>query len=129
MKALWPASLLAALLAAPAYADCTPPNSDINIPDGNTATKDEMIAAQHAVKTADTAMQQYSECLKAEQDTKLAAGGDQMKDDEKLKIATEYASRQNAEVEKLQKVADKFNVEVRAWKAKNVPPAAPPAHP
>ena len=54
--------------------------------------------------------------------------GTDMKDEERVKISTEYASRQNAEVEKLQKLADKFNVEVRAFKAKQ-PPAAAPAPP
>ena len=42
-----------------------------------------------------------------------------MKDEERVKISTDYANRQNVEVEKLQKLADKFNVEVRAFKAKN----------
>jgi hypothetical protein len=31
---------------------------------------------------------------------------------------------QDSAVDRVQKVADKFNVELRAWKAKNAPPAA-----
>jgi hypothetical protein len=55
-----------------------------------------------------------------------------MKDEAKVKISTEYANLQNAEVEKLQKLADQFNVEVRAFKAKQAAaqaaaPAATPA--
>jgi hypothetical protein len=50
-----------------------------------------------------------------------------------VKISADYANRQNAEVEKLQKLADRFNVEVRAFKAKQPPaagqPATPPATP
>ena len=59
-----------------------------------------------------------------------------MKDDQKIKIATEYTDRQNEVADKLQKIADQFNVEVRAYKAKMAAaaaatpaPAAQPAKP
>jgi len=125
MNALLPLSLVAVLAAAPVYADCPLPNEDIKIPDGATATKDQMLAAQHAIKDADAAIATFADCLRDEQDAKIAAGGDKMTDAEKLKISTEYVNRQNAEVEKLQKLADQFNVELRAYKAKQTPPPAP----
>jgi len=118
MKALLPLSLVAALVAAPAFADCTVPLNDVQIPRGNKATMDEMIAGKHAVQEYNTQVEAYSQCLKAEQDAKIAAGGPDMKDEEKVKIAAAYAARQNEQVEKLQSVADRFNVEVRAFKAK-----------
>ena len=126
MKLLLPLSLVAALAAAPTFADCTPPNNDVKIPDGTKATMDEMLAAKRAIQENNTAVETYNSCLKAEQDAKIAAGGPDMKDEERVKISTEYANRQNAEVEKLQKLADKFNVEVRAFKAKQGPPPAAP---
>ena len=129
MKVLLPLSLVAALVAAPAFADCTAPTSNVKIPDGSKATMDEMLAAKHGIQEANNAVEAYTTCLKAEQDAKIAAGGTDMKDEERVKISTEYANRQNAEVEKLQKLADKFNVEVRAFKAKQPPPAAAPAAP
>ena len=141
MKVLLPLSVLAALATAPAFADCTAPPNEVKIPDGATATMDQMLAAKHAIQENNTAVEAYTQCLKAEQDAKIAAGGTDMKDEERVKISTEYANRQNAEVEKLQKLADKFNVEVRAFKAKQAPagtaaapgapaaPAAPPAPP
>ena len=128
MKVLLPLSVVAALAAAPAFADCTAPTKEVNIPDGSKATMDEMLAAKHAIQENNTAVEAYTACLKAEQDAKIAAGGTDMKDEERVKISTEYANKQNAEVEKLQKLADKFNVEVRAFKAKQ-PPAATPAAP
>ena len=128
MKVLLPLALAAALMAAPAFADCTAPNNDVKIPDGAKATMDEMLAAKHAIQENDSAVQAYVQCLKAEQDAKIAAGGPDMKDEEKVKISTEYTNRQNAEVEKDQKLADKFNVEVRAFKAKQPPPVAPPTN-
>jgi hypothetical protein len=125
MKVLLPLSLIAALAAAPIYADCTAPNNAVKIPDGATATKDEMLAAQHAIKENDAAIATYSDCLRAEQDAKIAAGGDKLTDADKLKISTEYVNRQNVEVEKLQKLADQFNVALRAFKAKQPPPSPP----
>ena len=127
MKVLLPLSLVAALVAAPAFADCTTPLNDVKIPDGSKATMDEMLAAKHAIQENNAAVETYTQCLKAEQDAKIAAGGPDMKDEEKVKISTEYVNRQNAEVEKLQKLADRFNVEVRAFKAKQPPPVAAPA--
>jgi hypothetical protein len=98
---------------APAFADCQVPSDTVSIPNGNSATRDEMVAAQKAVKAFDAAVNTYSECLQQEQDAKVAAGGD------KQKLAKEYADLQNVQVEKAQKLADKFNVELRAYKAKN----------
>jgi hypothetical protein len=118
MKVLLPLSLVAALVAAPAFADCTVPLNDVQIPRGNKATMDEMLAAKHAIQEYNTAVESYTQCLKAEQDAKIAAGGSDMKDEERVKIATAYANRQNEQVEKLQSVADRFNVEVRDFKAK-----------
>ena len=129
MKVLLPLSLVAAFVAAPAFADCTAPNNDVKIPDGSTATMDEMLAAKHAIQENNAAVEAYTQCLKTEQDAKIAAGGPDMKDEAKVKISTEYASRQNVEVEKLQKLAAKFNLEVRAFKAKQAPPAAAPPTP
>ena len=124
MKLLLPLSVVAVLGAAPVFADCTAPQGAVKIPDGSKATMEEMLAAKHAIQDNNNAVEAYTQCLKAEQDAKIAAGGTDMKDEERVKISTEYAARQNAEVEKLQKLADKFNVEVRAYKAKQAPPPA-----
>jgi hypothetical protein len=129
MKVLLPISLLAAVLAAPAFADCTAPTIAITVPDGSKATIDEMLAAKHAISDSDAAVQKYDDCLKAEQDAKIAAGGDKMKDEDKVKIGAETVSLHNVVADQLQKIADQFNVAVRAYKAKTAAaaPAATPA--
>ena len=131
MKALLPALLLAAVAATIAHADCTPPNLDVKIPDGNTATKEDLLAAKKAIQDNDTAFQMYAQCLKNAQDAEIAAGGADMKDEDKTKIATRYTNRQNEQADKLQKLADRLNVEIRNYKAKHAAesatPAAPPA--
>jgi len=121
MKFLLPLSLAATLLAGQAFADCTPPAEDVKIPDGNTATMDEMLAAKHAIKDNDDAVKTYADCLKNELDAKIAAGGTQMKDEDKQKINVQYANLQNAAVDKLQKLGDAFNAQVRAYKAAHPP--------
>jgi hypothetical protein len=125
MKFLLPLSLLTALIAAPAFADCSAPSNEVKVPDGASATKDEMIAAQHAVKDYNAAVKDYIDCITKEMDAKVAMGGDKLTDADRQKISTEYTAMQNAAVDRVQKVADKFNVELRAWKAKNAPPATP----
>ena len=130
MKVLLPALLIAAALASPAHATCTAPTNEVKIPNGNTATMDEMLAAKKAIQENNALVETYTQCLKAEQEAKIAAGGPDMKDEAKVKISTEYANLQNIEVEKLQKLADQFNVEVRAFKAKQAAAqAAAPAAP
>lgn len=113
MKVMLTVLLLGALAASSAFADCAPPDNAVQIPNGSAATRDEMVAAQKAVRAYNDAVKAYADCLQQEQDTKIAAGGD------KAKLTVEYAKLNNAEVDKLQKVADKFNEELRAFKAKN----------
>ena len=106
-------AMFAMLAAARAHADCPVPDSAVLIPDGNTATRDEMIAAQKAIKTFDAAVKAYADCMQQEEDAKVAAGAD------KAKTNAQYAKLTNAQVDKLQAIADKFNIELRAFKAKN----------
>ena len=112
MKSLLSAAVLVSLCASSAFADCTVPDNNVQIPDGSTATKDEMIAAQKAVQAYDAAVKTYTDCLQQEQQAQLDAGGD------KVKLQKKYAELNNVQVEKVQQLADKFNTELRAYKSK-----------
>ena len=46
MKALLPVLLIAAAAATTAHAECNAPSTDVKIPDGNTASMDDMLAAK-----------------------------------------------------------------------------------
>jgi len=48
----------------------------VPIPSGSAAIRDEMLAAQKAVKAYDTAVTAYSDWLQQEQQAKAAVGGD-----------------------------------------------------
>jgi hypothetical protein len=118
MKALF-ASAVVALLAAPVYADCTYPTPPAKIPDGNTATLDEMITVKKQIKEYDDATSSYLTCIKQEHDDALAKIGDKASDKQKNDLQRVEAEKHNAAIEQLQSVADRFNEQVRAYKARN----------
>jgi len=120
MKSLFlPLALVAAAaVAAPAFADCTAPALSLSVPNGAKATKDEMLAAQRTIKEYNVSVDEFAKCLTNERDAKIAAGGDKMSDSDRQRVSVEYNTRVNAVVDKLQKLADKFNTERKAFLAK-----------
>jgi hypothetical protein len=119
MKAFIGAAALIALMAGPVRADCPYPAPPEKIPDGNTATLSEMIAVKKQVSDYDTAIGVYLDCIKKETDDAIARGGDKMSDKQKQDLEHMESSRHNAAVTKLQDIADRFNEQVRVYKAKN----------
>ena len=113
-----------AALAGPVYADCSYPTPPDKLPDGNTATLEEMVTAQKAVKEYDKAINAYVECLKLEQQAAETKAGDKEKMTPEQKADMERLERllvqkHNAAIDQLQSVADRFNEQVRVFKAKN----------
>ena len=86
-------SLLAAASVSAAYA-CDTPAAPSNLPDGKSATMEQMMSAKKGVDQFRKDMESYRGCVK-----------DQAKAD-------------SAQAE-LEKVAGRFNAEVRAYKAAN----------
>jgi hypothetical protein len=119
MKALMAIAAVACLSAAPVFADCPYPSGPKKIPDGNNATLDEMLAMKKAVKQYDDDTSTYLTCIQKEHDTSLAALGDKVSDKQKADLDRIETDRHNAAVAQLQGIADKFNEQVRVYKAKN----------
>ena len=124
MKALVAIAAIAGLCSAPAFADCPYPSGPKKIPDGNTASLDEMLAMKKAVKQYDDDTSAYLTCIQKEHDASLAALGDKVTDKQKADLDRIETDRHNAAVAQLQGVADKFNEQVRLYKAKNPTPPA-----
>ena len=107
-------------IAAQASASCTYPKAPDRIPDGSKATKEEMLAAKSQVVTYNKDMETYLSCLQGEFDAKTAADTtstpEQKADAQKM-----HEQKYNAAVQELQGVADRFNEQLRVWKAKNSP--------
>ena len=93
MKRIIPIAVLWAAAVVPALG-CDRPSAPTSIPDGASASKEDMLAAKKAVDAFKGAMEEYITCEKS---------------------GSKIESAQN----ELVKVADRFNVQVRAFKAKS----------
>jgi hypothetical protein len=118
MKALLAIALTGALSGA-AYADCPYPAAPTNLPDGRTATMEDMLAGQKAVKEYQKQIDTYVACIDKELDDKIAAGGDSLKPQQKTDLQKMEAQKHNAAVDQEQSVADRFNEQVKAFKARS----------
>jgi hypothetical protein len=78
-----------------------------------------MMAVKKQVSDYDAAIGVYLDCIKKDTDDAIARGGDKMSDKQKEDLEHMESSRHNAAVAKLQDIADRFNEQVRAYKAKN----------
>jgi hypothetical protein len=119
MKALIAAAGLAALMAGPVYADCPYPAAPAKIPDGNTASLSEMVTVKQQVADYDAAISVYLACIKQEHEDAVAKAGDKLNNKQKEDLERIETQRHNAAVTQLQSIADRFNEQVRVYKAKN----------
>jgi hypothetical protein len=92
-----------------AQAACTYP-PEITIPDGNAATKEQMLAANGAMKEYQAKVNEYLDCLDKEE----ADLGDAATPEQKEL----HVSRHNAAVDALEAIAARYNEQVRAFKKK-----------
>lgn len=116
--------ILAALaaVAGPVYADCSYPPPPTKIPDGNTATKEEMLEAKNAVTQYNKDINAYVSCIKLEHDAAVTKVGDKPTPEQKADMARMEqveVQKNNAAVDQLQSIADRFNEQVRIFKAKH----------
>lgn len=96
--------------------NCVEPSAP-SIPEGSTASMDEMIEAQTAVKTYQTAMGNYRRCI----ENYMNSIDEAFKEGDK-EAAADYLNhnrRFNDSVNSEEQVAQEFNVAIRAYKAAN----------
>jgi hypothetical protein len=118
MKSLLAVVLALGLTAGSAHAACSYPKAPEKIPDGRSATLDEMRAAQLAVKDYDKAINTYTDCLNLEYDGEISKGGTNLSDQQKKELEKRRAQKQNAAVDEDQQVASRLNEQIRIFKAK-----------
>jgi len=99
------AAAAAYCLSLAAHADCVLPPAPSKIPDGNSASEQEMITAMQTLKEYNADVDTYLKCLEFETKQNRLSAGDQEK-------------MHNTAVDTLQKVAAKFNEQVRTFKSK-----------
>ena len=123
MKALFAITALAAL-AGPVYADCTYPPPPGKLPDGNSATMEEMLEGKKAVTQYNKDINAYVACIKLEHETAVTNAGDKLTPQQKADMEKMEVQKNNAAVDQLQTIADRFNEQVRLYNAKNDPNAS-----
>ena len=114
IKFVCSASIL--FLAQSALACDYPPR--VLIPNGSTATKDDMLAGQRSVKTYVSEMEVYLECIVAEEKTAIATM-DGLEPEEEQQREDMINKKYNAAVDEMERLAAQFNAEVQAYKAKD----------
>ena len=118
MKVLLVLAATAALSAGAAYADCPYPAPPDRLPDGASATLQEMLAGQKAVADYNKAINDYVACIDKALDQSIASAGDQLKPEQKADMQRVEAQKHNAAIDQLQSIADRFNEQVKVYKAR-----------
>lgn len=119
MKAFLAMAAVTVLTAAPVYADCPYPPAPSKLPDGASATMEDMLAGQKAVKEYDKAINDYVACIDKELQDSIAKAGDKLKPEQKTDMEKVEAQKHNAAIDQEQSVADRFNEQVKVFKAKS----------
>jgi hypothetical protein len=127
MKVPFALAAVIALTAGPVYADCSYPAPPDKIPDGSTATLDEMQAAQKLMQTYDHAIKAYTDCLRLEHDAAIAKTTEstnltkEQKDQQKAQqaqIENLMNKKNNAAIDQEEQVVARFNEQIKVFKNK-----------
>jgi len=105
------------LFAAQANAACDYPIAPGKFPDGAVATLDEMKTAKASVVKYNADMDAYLVCINGEYDAKIAADA-KITPEKKADLDRVQAQKQNAAVKEVTDVTERFNEQLRAYKAK-----------
>jgi hypothetical protein len=118
MKQLFSALVLGCgLAAAQAHAACDYPVAPGKFPDGTMASKEEMLDAKKLVVKYNTDMETYLTCINSEYEAKVGAQSN-VTPDQKSEMERVQKQKQDAAVEEVSAVTERFNEQLRAWKAK-----------
>jgi hypothetical protein len=101
-----------------AQAACDYPVAPGKFPDGNAASREEMKAAKDQVVKYDADMNTYLVCIRSEYDAKLAAQANVTKD-QKAEMVRMHGQKEDAALAEVKDVVDRFNEQLKAWKARN----------
>jgi hypothetical protein len=99
-----------AFIGLPAFAECDYPQ-EVVIPNGETATSEDMLGGQTLVKQYMAEMEAYLECLDQEEVT--------IPENQTPEAKQLHVQRHNAAIDQMETVAAKFNEQIRAYKKVN----------
>ncbi|MFQ6004590.1 MAG: hypothetical protein ACE5OQ_03725 [Woeseia sp.] len=116
IKSISAACILAVTFFIPAALACDYPKR-VEIPNGKTATKEEMVAGQKGVKKFMADMEEYLACIE-EEDKEMRAGIEQPDPIVEAQRDEMLVKKHNAAVDHMEKIAAQFNEEVRSYKGR-----------
>lgn len=90
----------------------------IVVPNGTTATKDDMLVGQRGVKTFVAAIEVYLECI-VDEEKQTRAGIEEISAEDEQQREDALNKKYNAAVDEMERLAALFNVEVQAYRAKD----------
>lgn len=105
---------LALIALSPLALACDYP-SRVDIPDGATASKEQMLESQQAVKAYMSTMEEYLTCIEREE-KETVAGMPEITEEELATRQAALTKKYNAAVEEMEIIAARFNEAVRAYK-------------
>jgi hypothetical protein len=122
-------ALALTLLGSAAHAACSYPRAPEGIPNGETASKEEMLVGKKAVSQYNEEMNAYLNCIKLEYDGQLEAlnkeGSGLQSEEEKKAFEARKADferkqtqKHNAAFDELTAVVDNFNEQLRLYNKK-----------
>jgi hypothetical protein len=122
MKKVFSAAVLlaGAIAIQQAQAACPYPIAPGKFPDGNVASRDEIKAAKDQVVKYDADMNTYLVCIRSEFDAKLAAEAN-VTPERKAEMERMHGQKEDAALAEVKDVVNRFNEQLKAWKAKNPP--------
>jgi len=107
---------LALVFVTPLALACDYPAPPKDLPDGSSASKDEMLAGVKTIAAYQEEMTVYLSCIEADQ---IIATQALAEDDEegKKRSQSNFDKKYNAAVDEQTKTVEQFNLEIRAFKA------------
>jgi hypothetical protein len=110
---------LGMLMAAAAQAECNYPKEPDALPDGATATQEQMVEGMKAVKEYNNQVTAYLSCLDQEMNARVEAAGPDAPAEQVEQIRAIHTKRHNAAVEALESTAARFNEQVKTFKSRD----------
>jgi uncharacterized protein YfkK (UPF0435 family) len=110
-------ALIALAASGAAQATCIYPRAPESVPDGKTATYEEMAAGQKAVQQFNVDINSYNACLDLEMATLEKSG--EYDENRLTELRAMQAKKNNAAVDEVQALADRFNEQLRIFKTRD----------
>lgn len=123
MRTILKAAIAVSIIgSSPLAIACDYPTA-IEIPNGATATKDEMVAGVNAFKEWQQALADYRECIKTETNDAIAALADsgasaEEQEQSKLALEKQLTQKHDASVDEEMTRAEDMNAQIKLFKSK-----------